>query len=364
MSRIAAVQVYRADLPLFRRLEHASASAAVLEEVYLRILTTAGGWGLAEVRGNGAYATGTDTVALVYEMSHSLGAALIGSELAEASDHVAELCDMPLALALADAAVLDAIARETGVPIWQILDGQNVGALPTHAQIGFCGLDQSLVQARSAAEAGFSRIKIRVGRSDPQEDVAIVRAVRDEIGQDVAIALDANGAWKPRTATRTLRQVEPSTIAWVEQPTAAGDDAALRQVREESGIPVLGDEAIRTEGDIERLCEAGAIDGVHLKLEKAGTARQLMDMARRARATGLLVCIGQMDQGRLGSSMTAHLAASIDADAYELWGFQNISNDVTEGLDVREGCVIMPSGPGTGVNVRLDDLTLVSEINE
>ena len=133
-------------------------------------------------------------------------------------------------------------------------------------------------------------------------------------------------------------------------------------MRQESGIPVVAAEAVRTEGDIERLSEAGKVDGVHLKLEKAGTARQLMSLARRARAAGLLVCIGQMDQGRLGSSMTAHLAASIDADAYELWGFQNIAKDVAEGLDVRDGRMIMPSGPGAGVSVRLNDLTLISEI--
>ena len=70
MSRIAAIQVYRADLPLLRRLEHASASEPLLEEVFLWLRTTAGGWGLVEIRGNGAYATGTDTATLVREISH------------------------------------------------------------------------------------------------------------------------------------------------------------------------------------------------------------------------------------------------------------------------------------------------------
>jgi L-Ala-D/L-Glu epimerase len=362
VSRISAIQVYRADLPLLRRLEHASASEPLLEEVFLRLLTTAGGWGLAEIRGNGAYATGTDTATLVREISHRVGTALIGVELAEASDRVGEICDVPLARALADAAVLDATARETGVPMWRILGGQDVGAIPTHAQIGFCGLAQTVAYAHSAAEAGFRRIKIRVGRPDAEEDVAIVRAARDAIGDNVALALDANGAWEPETAERVLRQLEPSAIVWVEQPTAVGDDAALHRVRQASGIPVVADEAVRNDGDIERLSEAGAIDGVHLKLEKAGTAGRLTTMARRARAAGLLVCIGQMDQGRLGSSVTAHLAASIDADAYELWGFQNIAKDVAEGLDVRDGRMIMPSGPGTGVSVRLDVLTLISEV--
>jgi L-alanine-DL-glutamate epimerase-like enolase superfamily enzyme len=362
MSTIAAIRVYRADLPLAVRLEHASASEPVLEEVFMGVVTVSGAQGLAEVRGNGSYATGTDTATLLHEASDVAGPAMLGADLAEASAHVAEVCATPLVRALADSAVLDAVAREAGQPLWQVLGGRRTGAIPTHAQIGFCGREQAVELARSAARAGFGRVKMRVGRPRPDDDVAIVRAVCDALGEDVVIAIDANGAWDAATAIATVQALAARRIAWVEQPTRPGDDDALSAVRRAVEVPVVADEAVRTREDLQRLCAAGAVDGVHLKLEKAGTVAALADLAAQARDAGLLVFIGQMDQGRLGSSVTTHLAAAIAADAYELWGFQNIAHDVTTGLDVRDGRVGLPAGPGTGVVVDMEKLTLVREV--
>jgi L-Ala-D/L-Glu epimerase len=362
MSKITAVQVYRVDLPLSARLEHASASEAVLEEVFLRVSTASGATGLAEVRGNGSYATGTDTATIVREVAGEAGCAMLGVELAGASSRVAEVCATPLVRALVDSAVLDAMARESGRPLWQVLGGRQVEAISTHAQIGFCTPDQAVKRASGAARDGFGRIKIRVGRPRPEDDVAVVRAVRDALGEEIRIVLDANGAWDVRAASRTMETLEPCGIAWIEQPTFPGDDDALRSVRQAINVPVVADEAVRTAEDVVRLCEVEAIDGVHLKLEKAGTVSALLAMAAQTRDAGLLVLIGQMDQGRLGSSVTTHLAASTQADAYELWGFQHVSRDVTTGLDVRHGCVALPTSPGTGVAVDLRELTLVREI--
>jgi L-Ala-D/L-Glu epimerase len=362
MSKIAAIKVYRADLPLAVRLEHASASEPVLEEVFLGVATDSGGQGLAEVRGNGFYATGTDTATLLRETSDIAGPAMLGAELAEASACLAKVCATPLVRALADSAVLDAIAREAGQPLWEVLGGRRIDVVPTHAQIGFCARDQAVELARSAARAGFGRIKMRVGRPRSDDDVAIVCAVCDALGEDVRIAIDANGAWDAATAIATVQALAAPRIAWVEQPTRPGDDEALSAVRRAVQVPVVADEAIRTCEDLRRLCAAGAVDGVHLKLEKAGTVAALAELAARARDAGLLVFIGQMDQGRLGSSVTTHLAAAIAADAYELWGFQNIAHDVTTGLDVRDGCVALPAGPGTGVVVDMEKLTLVREV--
>lgn len=362
MSKIIAVQVYRVDLFLSARLEHASASEAVLEEIFLRVLATSGATGLAEVRGNGSYATGTDTATIVRAAAGVVGPAMLGVELGEVSCRVAEVCATPLVRALADSAVIDAIAREAGQPLWQILGGRQVEAVSTHVQIGFCTPDLAVERARSAARQGFGRVKIRVGRPEPEDDLAVVHAVRDVLGEGVQVAIDANGAWDVQTAVQTLEALHPYRIAWIEQPTPPGDDDALRSVREAVNIPVVADEAVRTPEDVARLCEAEAIDGVHLKLERAGTVAALFALAGQARDAGLLVFIGQMDQGRLGSSITTHLAASIQADAYELWGFQNVARDVATGLDMHHGCIVVPAGPGTGVTVDLKELTLIREI--
>ncbi|WP_137389969.1 mandelate racemase/muconate lactonizing enzyme family protein [Rhodoligotrophos defluvii] len=361
MSNISAVRLYRADLPLRVGLKHASASEAALEEVFLRVETSTGEFGMAEVRGNGAYATGAGTATVLRETEEAVVGALLGCRLADAPQRIAALSCKPLVKALADSAVHDALAREAGQPLCQFLGASPPDAIATHAQIGFCALDDAVSRAQAAVEQGFRRLKVRVGRPSAEADIDILRALRETVGKEVALAIDANGGWDAEKAIFVLRAIGASDIAWAEQPTPSGDDEALRRVLESTDIPIIGDESIRTAADIERLSRLEAIDGVHLKLEKAGTIANLMHLTHRAREAGLKVCIGQMDQGRLGSSITAHLAASIDAQAYELWGFQHVIADVATGLDIRNGSMMVPSGPGTGVTVDMDRLTLVRE---
>ena len=360
MSRISAIRTWRADLPLGVELEHASASEAMLREVFLGIETSAGGSGIGEVRGNGAYATGVDVETVLRETHDVAVPALLGCELGEASQRIDALPVKPLVKALADSAVYDARAREAGRPIRELLGGRP-DPIPVHAQIGFCGIDEAVTRVERSMHQGFRRIKLRLGRPSAEIDIALVRAIRRAVGDEIALAVDANGGWDRDRASLVLRAIEPCGIAWAEQPTPAGDDAALHSARKATGIPIVGDEAIRTGDDIDRLSRRGAIDGVHLKLEKAGTVASLMLLAQRARDAGLSVFIGQMDQGRLGSSMTTHLAASIDAEAYELWGFQHVTSDIAAGLDVRNGCMIVPAGPGNGVVVDTTRLNLIGD---
>lgn len=361
MSRIARIRIWRADLSLAMGLKHASASEAHLKEVFLEIETSTGGVGMAEVRGNGSYATGVDIKTLLGETQGAMVQSLLDCPLDEASQQVESLRVSPLAKALADSAIHDACGREAVRPIWQILGGRGNSPVPVHAQIGFCTTDQAVLQANAAARAGFSRLKVRLGRSSPGADIAIIRAIREAVGEGLAIAVDANGGWDADTATAVLRGIERCVIAWAEQPTKVGDDEALRSVRGATSIPIVGDEAIRTSDDIERLSRYGAIDGVHLKLEKAGTVAALQKLAQQARRVGLHVFLGQMDQGRLGCSMTTHLAASIEADAYELWGFQNVTADVTVGLELCGGAMLVPDGPGNGMTVDKTRLKMIGE---
>lgn len=363
MSRITAIRTWRVDLPLRVRLEHASAREAMLQEVLLGIGTSAGGSGIAEIRGNGAYATGADVETVLRETCEVIVPVLINCDLDEASARLESLRVKPLTRALADSAVHDARGRESGISIRKLLGGRAVEEIPVHAQIGFCSIEEAIPRAVCAVRDGFRRLKLRLGRPSPEADIALVRALREAIGDDVMLAVDANGGWDVETASLVLRGIEASGIAWAEQPTPAGDDDALRDARASTGIPVIGDEAIRTGHDIERLHRGNAIDGVHLKLEKAGTVANLIRQAQQARTIGLQVCIGQMDQGRLGSSMTTHLAASIEADAYELWGFQNVASDIATGLEVRDGCMMVPDGPGNGVTVDMTRLDLIGEFS-
>jgi len=330
-------------LPLRRTLRHAGVDTGELTEVFLRVRLADGALGWAETRGNGAYATGCSTEDIVAALTAP------GRQ-----DPIALARRCPPAAMLVDIAYRDAYARTHGIPLWATLsDRPAPAALPTHAAIAFGTVEQAGELA--AAAAGFRRIKIRIG-GDPALDRARVQRVRAVAGPSVALAVDANGGWDVETAVAATRWLADLGVAWFEQPTP--DLATMAEVRAASPIPIWADESVRDAASVRTVAEYGAADGVHLKLEKAGTVEALAAGIATARAHGLDVGLGQMDCGRLGCATTAHLAAGLGVAVAELWGCANVEHDVTTGLDLRDGAVLLPSEPGLGVHVDLDPNTL------
>ncbi|MEV7426562.1 enolase C-terminal domain-like protein [Streptomyces sp. NPDC091212] len=351
-------------LPLRLRLRHTTVDTAELTEVFLRVRLADGHTGWAETRGNGAYAT-RHTAG---DIAAALAALPPASDPAWAApdalaDGLAAHC--PPAAALLDIAWRDASARSLGLPLWATLDPSGAappGPLPTHAPIGFGTPQEAAELATAAARAGFRRVKVRVG-GDHGLDRARIAAVRTAVdriagGGTVALAADANGGWTPDTAIAATRWLADSGVAWLEQPVAPGDLAALAAVRAASPVPVWADESVRDAASVHAVADAGAADGVHLKLEKAGTVAALAAAIDAARSRGLDVGLGQMDCGRLGCATTAQLAAGLGVAVAELWGCANLAHDVTEGIDLRDGAVRLPDAPGLGVRVSVDPARL------
>ncbi|MFE4062071.1 mandelate racemase/muconate lactonizing enzyme family protein, partial [Streptomyces sp. NPDC059096] len=234
--------------------------------------------------------------------------------------------------------------------------------LPTHAPIGFGTPEEAAALATAAAEAGFGRVKIRVG-GDQDRDRARVGAVRRAVDRvtgagTVVLAADANGGWDVATARAAVRWLADHGVAWLEQPTPPGDLAAMAAVRTDSPVPVWADESVRDAASVHAVADAGAADGVHLKLEKAGTVDALAAAVGAARSRGLHVGLGQMDCGRLGCATTAHLAAGLAVEVAELWGCAHLAHDVTDGLILHRGAVLLPDGAGLGVRVGVDPAAL------
>jgi len=353
-ATVERLDLYRVRLPLEKDLHHASVATSELDEVFALLTIASGACGVAEIRGNGEYATGQDAGAVIEDVCGSRDR-IVGESARNVAANVMYETGNRLAAALLDGAVLDASAKAFGVPIWRRLGGYYRDGIPTHAPIGFAPSREVAALAREAKTRGFRRVKVRVGGSALDEDVQRVSTVRSEIGPACDLALDANGAWGAEAALKAIEQFEPLNILWIEQPTPAGEVQALRFVRSRTPIPVLADEEVRGEDDVRRIIETGAADGVHLKLEKCGTVKGLIRASTLAREAGLLVELGQMDQGRAGSALTAHLATAVEADFFELWGFHQVATDKTSGIEIRDGMVLLNDAPGLGVDVRLDE---------
>jgi L-alanine-DL-glutamate epimerase-like enolase superfamily enzyme len=365
--QITEVAIFRVDLPLAEPFEHASSGrVTALEQVVARVRTDGGATGWGEVRGNCAYVTG-DTADRVVAVASSLAPLLIGHSLDRISAMHARLNQAIVgntaAKALFDIAVHDAAARAQSITVATLLGGQVRDRLPTDASIPFGPPDQASAQARRAVREGFHVIKVRVGLG-PERDGERLDAVRAAIdaepeGGTVLMAADANGTWQPKQAVGYLRRWERYRLGWMEQPVGADDIDGLRFVRDNTSIPIMADESAKGPREVLELVKRDAVDLLHFKLIKAGGLTPLRAMMAIAEAAGKPYMIGQMDEGMLATAAAIHAGAASRAQYFEVHGYVRVARQPFRGLEATGGAMLVPTGPGLGVDVDESALTLV-----
>lgn len=245
------------------------------------------------------------------------------------------------ARAAIDMALYDLIGHRLGVPVYQLL-GLNPERTPVTSFT--IGLDTPAEMARKVRLAEqFPVLKIKLGMPN---DLEIVRAIRDVT--DARLRVDANAAWTPKQAIKTINALEAFDIEFVEQPVAAGDLEGLRLVREHTNLPIFADESCVTLEDVPRV--AGLVDGINIKLMKCGGISQALRMIATARAHHLEVMLGCMIESSV--SITAAAQISPLVDYADLDGALLVANDPFDGVGVERGKLVLPDRPGLGVRIR------------
>ncbi|WP_330473920.1 dipeptide epimerase [Terrabacter sp. C0L_2] len=218
------------------------------------------------------------------------------------------------AKAALDAALHDLVARAEGTSVAAVLAGRPDGirdVLTTDVTLSAGKADALADTARARVADGFRTLKMKVG-TDASTDVQRVAAVRDAVGPDVAIRLDANQGWTREEAVQVIRALEVADLGveFVEQPVVADDVEGLAWVRERVGLPVMADESCYGRFDLERIIRLGAADLVNVKLAKCGSLTVGRDMLRRAHEAGLRTIVGSMMESHVGVGAAAALVAA------------------------------------------------------
>src|SRR6185312_11392267 len=210
-----------------------------------------------------------------------------------------------------EAAVLDAMARLQGVPLYRALGGQTAPPLITDITLSISDPERMSAAATRHAQAGFTCFKVKVGR-DWRADCASLRAVAAVV-PGARFRLDANAGF---TAAEALSLLDTAlsdglTIECYEQPCAAGDLAGMAEVAARAPVPVVADESFRGPADLDRLLSARAAGAVNLKLVKLGGPLAAVTLGRRARAAGLGLMAGAMVETKIGLLAMAHVVAAL-----------------------------------------------------
>jgi o-succinylbenzoate synthase len=203
--------------------------------------------------------------------------------------------------------------------------------------------------AESCASEGFSTFKLKLGVGD---DVGQVRAVRQALGPEARIRVDANAAWNVETAQRTLGEIEPFDVELAEQPVATLEEAA--QVSGSTSIPLAGDESIEDRSDAVRAVKLGACKLAGLKLSKVGGPEEAIAIAEV-----LPSFISSALDGPVGIAAAAQVAQTLDQAALGIPRFAHglatqrlfSSTIATVECELRDGMLHPPPGPGLGVEI-------------
>ena len=257
-----------------------------------------------------------------------------------------------MALCAVEMAMWDALGRATGRPLHALWGGLYRDRAEMAAYILAADPAAAAEAARDYARRGHRSFKVKIGMSEAT-DISLVRAVRGVVGDGVPVRADVNGAWTPGTARRQLEKLREFDLQYIEQPLEVDDLPGHAALRRAQPVPVALDESAYTLQDVGNIVRMEAADVVLLDPHEAGGLWPVIKQAGICESVGIPVTLHS--GGELGLSQAAylHLAASIPNMTISLdTEYAHLSADiVTQRFILDEGCFIVPTGPGLGVEV-------------
>ena len=298
-----------------------------------------------------------DLMTAICHAARELGEHLIGmnvlepeaawERLAKRGDWVGPGGLLHCALCPLDVAVWDAAGKTMGQPLHRLLGGHR-DRLPTYASDGLwysLTPDELAASAKRHVDAGFDAVKLRLGReATPELEALRVRAVRDAVGPDVRIMVDATESWSLVQARRAGRMLQEAGIAWLEDPVHHLDFAGLAELRRRLEVPIAAGEHLYHLDAFRQLLEARAVDVLILDLARVGGMTPWRKIAALAHAHCIPVC------GHVVPEIQLHLLCSIpNAHLVE---YVPRSAGILGSMPRRERSeLVAPDGPGLGLEL-------------
>ena len=318
----------------------ATASVEARELVLVQLEDSAGAVGFGEAAPLPSYDGVTvDDVQVALEDCREVLARGEGLEREELLAECWRLAVLPQAVAALDLALWNLAGRRSGQPVWSLLGGSGEPEIEVNHSIAAADRARAADEAASAVRAGFRTLKLKVGIGD---DAGRLAAVRAAAGPDVAIRLDANGAWTVEEAAAALTALHPAGIELCEEPVSGLD--AVTELSAITEVPLSIDETTSAPGALERR----ACDAVCLKIARGGGISAVLHSARLARAAGYEVYLASTLDGPLGIAAALHAAAAIGPDRPCGLATLGLFAERDDPLPPRGGRIAVPSGPGLG----------------
>ena len=249
-----------------------------------------------------------------------------------------------------DNALYDLVAKSMGVPINALFGGVVRDTFPVLRILAIKTPDEMAAQAQVLWDQGYRYFKIKV-HGDVADDVARVAAIRARLGDDAHLTIDANQSYAPKDAIRALNRMAEYDIDLAEQPVAVDDLKGLKLVTDAVPVTVEADESAGSVQQIAYLVEHRCVDAISLKVAKLGGLWNTLCAAQICAAGNIRYRFGAHVGSRLLAASAMQLAAALPDIWYacEFGEFARLLDDPFEGIEVVDGLIHLPDGPGAGV---------------
>lgn len=311
--KITEVRLGKISVPLRVPFKTALRSVNSVEDVIVEIHTDTGHTGYGEAPPTGAI-TGDTTGAIIGAIQDHIAKSIMGMDIEYFEDvlQTVQKCIVKnsSAKAAVDMALWDLYGQLNKVPVYKMLGGARKGIV-TDITISVNDPEVMVKDALDAIARGYDCLKMKVGVS-PELDIARLAAVREAVGDDICIRIDANTAWEPKEAVRILNGMQERglKIELVEQPVKAHDLEGLKYVTDHSYVPVLADESVFSPEDAVKIMQMRAADLINIKLMKCGGLTNAVKIASAAEIYGVECMLGCMLEAKISVNAAVELACA------------------------------------------------------
>jgi L-Ala-D/L-Glu epimerase len=207
-------------------------------------------------------------------------------------------------------------------------------------------------EAKQVADEGLA-LKLKMS-GKISLDLSRVAKVRQAVGDDVFIKVDANEAYDAKTAIRLAKGLADHGVEIFEQPVPRDQLAALWEVKKHAPIKIEADQSVRTVADAAHLIKERMVDSINTGIQKIGGIQEVRKIADMCEQAGISCALSNTAGSMVGDAAAVHLAASMPgiSPLCELGEFEVVSGDPFFGLAVEKGAIKVPEGEGLGVSLR------------
>jgi muconate cycloisomerase len=363
--KITGITTYTVEVPIIREVMITSSLGThqVTRVLLLRLDTDAGIHGVGEAtvtpKWSGETARGAQAMIDGY-----LAPAVLGRPVDDLPGALAAMENVvvlnPFAKSAIEMAMLDARGKAERKPVYDLLGGAARGTrIPIRFSLAALAPEVTAANAARRVAWGHRTVKVKVGLN-PKADVARVRAVREAIGPEVLLTVDANGGWSVEDAIWALGEMRSLNLTLAEQPVRREHLDGMAEVRRHVDVPVMADEGVFTLWDAEQALKKQACDIISVYPGKNGGITISKQICELAAEHGVACAVGSNLELDPGTAAMCHLtvaAANIAADRYHgdiLGPLYHSVPVVKNPVRFEAGFAECPTTPGLGVELDME----------